>query len=96
MFVGRFLHIEKGFEVIEIFGFLFHLKSFKIVFTNDFVGLLNLLWRGFLDIVWDFILEVLSELSNFNLKLSKSVFNVSSFFVLKWENRFFHWSKSFF
>lgn len=87
------MHIEKGFKVVEITCLGLELTSLLIVFTDGIISIFDDLWGGVLDVVWAVLLEVHSVFSNLDLKLSKSILDVSCFLVLKRKDSFFDWSE---
>jgi hypothetical protein len=66
------------------------------VLADSEVCVLNNFSGGVGDVVWKVSLEILSEFSNFDLELSKSILDVGCLFVLEWKNLLLDWSKSFF
>ena len=87
------MHIEKGFKVVKITSLGLELTSLLIVFTDGIISIFDDLWGGVLDVVWAVLLEVHSVFSNLDLKLSKSILDVSCFLVLKRKDSFFDWSE---
>jgi len=86
LLVGRLLHVEQSFEVVELSGLVFELASILEVLADRPVGASNDVWGRVDEVVGAGGLEGYSVLAHLDVKLPESVLDVACLLVLERED----------
>ena len=93
LLVGGLLNIEKGLKIVQISGLLLDLSGVVVVLSDLGVGIRNDLRGGLSDVVRALGLELHSVLSDLDLELSESIFDVGGLLGLERENLLLDWAE---
>jgi hypothetical protein len=93
LLVGRFLNIEKSLKIVQIGGLQFDLSGVVVVLSDLGVGIRNDLRGRLGDVVRALGLESHSVLSDLDLELSESIFDVGGLLGLERENLLLDWAE---
>jgi hypothetical protein len=86
LLVGRLLHVEQSFEVVELSGLVFELAGMSEVVGDCSVGAGNDVWGRVDEVVWAGALEGYSVLAHLDVELPESVLDVACLLVLERED----------